>query len=312
VRPGELVLGNDSHTTAHGGINALSTGIGADEAAYVWAFGELYLNVPETIKVVLRGGARRYPFGKDVILHLAGAYGDDFAQDKAIEFHGGFASASDVATRLCIADHAVEVGAAFGVFLADDKTRAYVDERNVERVAWQPVAPDPDARYSQVIEVDCDALGFQVARPFRFDNVAPVSESAGVKIDQARVGSCANGRFEDIEITARMLEGRHVAPGVRFYVSPASMRVYKQCADAGLISVLLDAGVQVQDPGCMICQTPGIVLNEETCITSTTRNYRGRFGGSRTSEAQIYLAGPATVTAAAIAGEIIDPTEFLR
>jgi 3-isopropylmalate/(R)-2-methylmalate dehydratase large subunit len=312
VRPGELVLGNDSHTTAHGGINALSTGIGADETAYVWAFGELYMNVPETIKVVLNGAARPYPFGKDVILYLAGVYGDDFAQDKAIEFHGGFASASDVATRLCIADHAVEVGAAFGVFLADEKTRAYVDERNVERIAWQPVAPDPDARYSQVIEVDCDALGFQVARPFRFDNVAPVDASAGVRIDQARIGSCANGRFEDIEIAARMLEGRHVAPGVRFYVSPASVRVYKQCADAGLISVLLDAGVQVQDPGCMICQTPGIVLNEETCITSTTRNYRGRFGGSRTSEAQIYLAGPATVTAAAIAGEIVDPTEFLR
>jgi 3-isopropylmalate/(R)-2-methylmalate dehydratase large subunit len=312
VRPGELVLGNDSHTTAHGGINALSTGIGADETAYVWAFGELYLNVPETIKVVLRGAARPYPFGKDVILYLAGVYGDDFAQDKAIEFHGGFAAASDVATRLCIADHAVEVGAAFGVFLADEKTRAYVDERNVERIPWQPVAPDPDARYSRVIEVDCDALGFQVARPFRFDNVAPVDASAGVRIDQARIGSCANGRFEDIEIAARMLEGRHVAPGVRFYVSPASVRVYKQCADAGLISVLLEAGVQVQDPGCMICQTPGIVLNEETCITSTTRNYRGRFGGSRTSEAQIYLAGPATVTAAAIAGEIVDPTEFLR
>lgn len=312
VRPGELVFGNDSHTTAHGGINALSTGIGADEAAYVWAFGELYFNVPETIKVVLNGAARPYPFGKDVILYLAGVYGDDFAQDRALEFHGGFASGSDVATRLCIADHAVEVGATFGIFLADEKTRAYVDERNAEGIAWQPVAPDPDARYSRVIEVDCDALGFQVARPFRFDNVAPVEASAGVRIDQARVGSCANGRFEDIEIAARMLEGRHVAPGVRFYVSPASVRVYKQCADAGLLSVLLDAGVQVQDPGCMICQTPGIVLNEETCITSTTRNYRGRFGGSRTSEAQIYLAGPATVTAAAIAGEIVDPAGFLQ
>jgi 3-isopropylmalate/(R)-2-methylmalate dehydratase large subunit len=312
VRPGELVLGNDSHTTAHGGINALSTGIGADESAYVWSFGELYLNVPETIKVVLNGAARAYPFGKDVILSLAGQYGDDFAQDYALEFHGGFASASDVATRLCIADHAVEVGATFGVFLADAKTSAYVASRNVSGKPWTPVAPDPDAVYDRVIEVDVDALDFQVARPFRFDNVAPVSESAGVKIDQARVGSCANGRFEDIEITARMLAGRKVAPGVRFYVSPASMRVYQQCADAGLISVLLEAGVQVQDPGCMICQTPGIVLNEETCITSTTRNYHGRFGGSGTSEAQIYLAGPATVTAAAIAGEIVDPTEFLR
>lgn len=312
VRPGELVLGNDSHTTAYGGINALSTGIGNDEAAYVWSFGELYLNVPETIKVVLDGAARPYPFGKDVILHLAGLYGDDFAQDLAVEFHGSFADASDVTTRLCIADHAVEVGAAFGVFLADDKTRTFVDERNTERIDWEPTAPDPDASYCRTIELNVDSLGFQLARPYRFDNVAPVAECAGVRIDQARIGSCANGRFEDIEIAARMLEGRKVAPGVRFYVSPASVRVYKQCADSGLLSALLDAGVQVQDPGCMICQSPGIVLNEETCISSTTRNYRGRFGGSRTSEAQVYLGGPATVTAAAIAGEITDPTEFLR
>lgn len=312
VRPGELLLGNDSHTTAHGGINALSTGIGNDEAAYVWAFGELYLNVPETIKVVLNGRSRPYPFGKDVILHLAGLYGDDFAQDLAVEFHGSFADDSDVATRLCIADHAVEVGAEFGVFLADEKTRSYMEDRNTNKINWQGVAPDPDATYRRVIELDVDDLGFQVAKPYTFDNVGPVEESAGVRIDQARIGSCANGRFEDIEIAARMLEGRHVAPGVRFYISPASMYVYKQCAAAGLLSVLLEAGVQVQDPGCMICQTPGIVLNDETCITSTTRNYRGRFGGSRTSEAQIYLGGPATVTAAAIAGEITDPTEFLR
>jgi 3-isopropylmalate/(R)-2-methylmalate dehydratase large subunit len=310
VRPGEMVVGNDSHAVAYGGINAVSTGIGTDEAAFAWAFGELFFTVPESIKVVLRGEARPYPFGKDVILYLAGQFSDSFAQNRAIEFHGPLASDMNISTRLTIADHAVEVGAKFGVFLCDEKTRAFVDART--SVPYSPVAPDDGAHYIQEIDVDCDTIGFQIAKPFRFDNVAPVAEVAGVKIDQARIGSCANGRFEDIEIAARMLEGRKVAPGVRFYVSPASMTVYKECVNAGLVSTLLEAGVQFMEPGCSICQTPGIVLNEEVCITSTTRNYHGRFGGSTCSEAQIYLGGPATVTAAAIAGEIIDPTELLR
>lgn len=310
VRPGELVVGCDSHTISYGGINAVSTGIGTNEAAYAWAFGKLYFTVPETIKIVLKGTPKPYPFGKDIILHLAGSYGETFAQGRALEFTGPLAADMDIATRLTIADHAVEIGAKFGVFDADEKTTEYVRKRTDK--PFEPVAADEGASYASVIEVDCDEIGFQVAKPFRFDNVVPVGETVGVKIDQARLGSCANGRFEDIEIAARMLKSRKVAPGVRFYVSPASMTVYKQCVEAGLIATLLDAGVQVVDPGCSICQSPGIVLNEEICISSTTRNYRGRFGGSQTSEAQIYLASPATVTASAIAGRITDPTEYLQ
>jgi 3-isopropylmalate/(R)-2-methylmalate dehydratase large subunit len=219
------------------------------------------------------------------------------------------ADAMDIPTRLTIADHAVEVGAKFGLFLADGKTDEFVRARSDR--PYEKVAPDADATYAKVIEIDCDTLDFQVARPFRFDNVVPVGEVLGVKIDQARLGSCANGRFEDIEIAARMLEGRHVAPGVRFYISPASVTVYKQCADAGLIGRFLEAGAQFENPGCAICQSPGIVLNEEVCISSTTRNYHGRFGGANCADAQIYLGSPATVTAAAIAGEIIDPKELL-
>lgn len=310
VRPGELIVGNDSHTISYGALNAVSTGIGSDEVAYVWAFGELYFTVPQTINVVLTGKARDYPFGKDIILNLAGEYGDDFAQGRSLEFTGQLSADMDLATRLTIADHAVEVGGKFGVFLADDKTHEYI--RTVTTKPYETVAPDPDANYAQTIELDTDDLDFQIAKPYRFDNVGPWTDAAGVKIDQARIGSCANGRFEDIEIAARMLQGRHVAPGVRFYISPASMTVYKQCADAGLIGVLLEAGVQFENPGCAICQTPGIVLNEEVCITATTRNYHGRFGGATCAEAQIYLGGPATVTAAAIAGEITDPREFLN
>lgn len=309
VRPGELIVGNDSHTISYGALNAVSTGVGSDEVAFVWAFGELYFTVPESIKINLTGTPRPYPFGKDIILHLAGLYGDSFAQSCGLEFAGPLSTDMDITTRLTIADHAVEVGAKFGVFLADDKTHEFIRARTAK--PYETVEPDPDARYVQTIDLDCDSFDFQVAKPFRFDNVGPLSDVAGVKIDQARIGSCANGRFEDIEVAARMLRGRRVHPSVRFYISPASMTVYKQCADAGLIGILLEAGVQFENPGCSICQSPSIVLNEEVCITSTTRNYHGRFGGATCADAQIYLAGPASVAAAAIAGQITDPREFL-
>jgi len=308
VRPGELVVGNDSHATAYGALNAAATGIGNDEAAYVFAFGQLFFTVPETIKVTLNGTHRNYPFGKDIVLYLAGRYGDGFAQNRALEFTGPLARDMDLTTRMTLADHAVELGAKFGLFTADAKTLEYVRART--DLPFEPVEPDADAHYAQHIEIDCDQFGFQVAKPFRFDNVSPVAEVAGIRIDQARIGSCANGRFEDIEIAARMLKGRRIAAGVRFYVSPASMAVYQQCAEAGLITVLLKAGVQFDHPGCGIC-TRQVVLNEEVCISSTTRNYRGRMGGAACGDAQIYLASPATVTAAAIAGKIIDPGELL-
>lgn len=309
ARPGELIVGTDSHTISYGAINAFATGIGIDEAAYAIAFGELYFTVPETIKIILNGATRPYPFAKDIILYLAGQYSDSFAQGKAIEFTGSLAAEMDMSSRLTLADQAVEVGAKFGVFDFDEKTEEYLSGHQGR--AYRPVTADPDASYADVIEVDADSIGFQVASPFRFDNVGPVEDVAGIPIDQARIGSCANGRFEDIEIAARMLTGRKVAPGVRFYISPASMSVYRQCAEAGLIQVFIDAGAQFENPGCTICQTPGIVLNEEVCITATTRNYHGRFGGATCANAQIYLASPATVAASALTGVITDPTEYL-
>jgi 3-isopropylmalate/(R)-2-methylmalate dehydratase large subunit len=309
VRPGEFVVGNDSHTISYGGINAVATGVGSEEAAYIWAFGELYFTVPESVKINLAGHARPYPFGKDIILALAGRYGDTFGAGYSLEFTGPLAGDMDVADRLTIADQAVEVGAKFGVFEADGKTEQYIRARTAK--PFTAVSADPGARYARVIDLDCDALDFQVAKPFRFDNVVPWTEVGGTRIDQARIGSCANGHYEDIEIAARMLRGRKVAPGVRFYVSPASLPVYEQCVRDGLIADLLAAGVQVENPGCSICQSPGIVLNEEVCISATTRNSHGRIGGPDCADAQIYLASPATVTAAAIAGEITDPREFL-
>jgi homoaconitase/3-isopropylmalate dehydratase large subunit len=297
VRPGQLVAGNDSHVTAYGGINAAGFGVGALEAAYLLAFGQIFLTVPDSIRVTLRGAARPVPFAKDIVLHLAGRYGAAFAQDCSLEFDGPMVDTMSTAARTTLADHAVELGAKFG-FVSDRESPGYL--------------ADDDADYLQRIELDCDDIGFQVAKPFTFDNVVPVGDVEGVRIDQARLGSCANGRFEDIEIAARMLADRHVADGVRFYVSPASNEVLRQVAEAGLLPILLRAGAQVIDPGCAICQSPGIVLNDEVCISATTRNYRGRFGGSECGEGQVYLAGPATVTASAIAGRIVDPTEYLR
>jgi 3-isopropylmalate/(R)-2-methylmalate dehydratase large subunit len=307
VRPGEFVVGTDSHTLMYGGLNCVSTGIATDEAAYALAFGELFFTVPETIKIILNGKARPYPFGKDIILYLAGKYGNSFAQNTSLEFVGPLASDMEIADRLTLADHTDEVGGKFGIFQADEKTNEFV--RTLTDRPFEPIAPDVDARYLQEITVDCDDLSFQVAQPYRFDNVAPVEDVRGVRINEARIGSCANGRYEDIAFAASMLKGKKIADGVRLYVSPASMTVYKRLANEGHLATLLEAGAQVQEPGCSICVD--ILVNEEVCISSTTRNSHGRFGGSECADAQIYLAGPVTVAAAAIAGEIIDPREVL-
>lgn len=307
VRPGELIVGTDSHTPMYGVLNAAGTSIGFEEAAHVVAFGELWFQVPETIKIVLKGRVPSYPIGKDIMLTLAGQYGDAFAQYKAIEFTGPAVKELTMDSRMCVACHGTEVGAKFAFFPADDKVLKYVRARTDK--PFEPVAPDDDAEYVKQIELDVSSIGFPIARPHRFDNVVPVDEVKGIKIDQALLGSCANGRFEDIELAARMLKGKKVHPHVRFFIEAASWTVHKQCQDAGLFGALLDAGAQVLQPGCWNCEAHGCILADgEVCITCTTRNYRGRKGSRK---AGIYLGGPATVTAAAIAGEIVNPKEAL-
>jgi 3-isopropylmalate/(R)-2-methylmalate dehydratase large subunit len=308
VRPGELVLGTDSHTTFYGAINAAGTGIGEAEIAYAAVFGELWFQVPPTVKVVLNGSLRRYPFAKDIAMWLAAEYGDDFAQYKAIEFTGPIADAMSIDSRIVLADQSVEMGAKFGLFAADEKTLQYVTGRTQK--AFQVANPDPDAEYERVIEVDVDDIPVWVAKPHWFKNGAPITEVAGTKIDQAIVGTCAGGRFEDISFVARMLRGRKVAPGVRFLVSPASYAVMKQCAEAGIIQDILDAGGQFLHPGCGVCQAhTGFLVDGEVNISTATRNHKGRMG---TVNSFVYLAGPAAVTDSAIAGEIVDPTEVLN
>ena len=305
VRPGELIVGTDSHTLVYGALNSAGTGIGGEEAAYVIAFGELWFQVPETVKITLKGSPRDYPIAKEITLTLAGRHGDDLAQHRAIEYAGSPVRELSLDSRMCLACHGVEMGAKFAFFPADDKALEYLRART--DVPFEGVEVDPDAEYVREIELDVDEVGFVVARPHRFGNVVPVEEAAGVKIDQALIGSCANGRFEHIETAARMLRGKKVHPRVRFFVEPASWTVYRQCLDAGIVGPLIEAGAQLQAPGCWVCEAHGSVLADgEVCVTSTTRNYRDR-KGSRNAE--LYLGGPATVTAAAIAGEMIHPKE---
>ena len=305
MRPGELVVGNDSHTVSYGALNAGGTGITRADMFYVLLFGELWFQVPHSIKVVLNGRQRGYPVAKDIILYLAGQYGDDFAGNLSIEYGGSLVPQLTIDSRMCLAAHGVEVGAKLAMFPFDDTTRAFLKARTDK--PYEQIEADPGARYEKEIVLDVDRMPFVVAKPHQFGNVAPVDEVAGRRIQQAIIGSCANGRFEDVEIAARVLKGRKVAKGVRFLVSPASQQVYLQCLKAGLIEQLIESGAQVVTPGCGVCQPKvGFLSDGEVCITATTRNFKGRKGSLN---AEIYLAGPLTVAAAAVAGEIVNPKE---
>jgi 3-isopropylmalate/(R)-2-methylmalate dehydratase large subunit len=268
--------------------------------------GELWFQVPASVRVVLKGRQPRYPIAKDIVLYLAGQYGDDFAQNMSVEFAGSLVPQLSIDSRMCLSTHGVEIGAKFAMFPADEATRAFLETRTDK--PFEALVPDAGAEYEKTIELNVDDMPFMVAKPHQFGNVAPVSDAVGTRIHQAQIGSCANGRFEDIEIAARVLEGRKVAKGVRFLISPASQQVYLQCLKAGLVEKLVAAGAQVITPGCGVCQPRvGFLSDGEVCITATTRNFKGRKGSPN---AEIYLGGPLTVAAAALAGEIVDPKEI--
>ncbi len=305
MRPGELVVGNDSHTISYGALNCGGTGITRADMFYTALFGELWFQVPQTVKIIMKGKQPNYPIAKDIVLYLAGQYGDDFAGSCSVEYTGPLVPQLSIDSRMCLSAHGVEIGAKFAMFPCDDKTREFLKTRTDK--PFEPLVADADAKYEKEITVDVDTMPFVVAKPHQFGNVAPVDEVRGVKINQAQIGSCANGRFEDIEIAARLLKGRKVAKGVRFIISPASQPIYLRCLKEGLVADLVEAGVQFVTPGCGVCQPKvGFISDGEVCITSTTRNFRGRKGSLN---AEIYLGGPLTVTAAAVAGEIMNPKE---
>lgn len=307
ARAGELIVGIDSHSTIYGALNAAGTGIGEADMAYALTFGELWFQVPQSIKIILHGKKRPYHFAKEILLYLAGEYGDDFAQYRSVEFAGEAANKMPVSDRLCLSAQMVDLGAKFAIFDWNEEVDQYLKTRTDR--PFKPLAADPDARYEQVIHVDLDSLDFYVAKPHRIGNVITAEEAKGTRIDQAVIGACSNGRFEDIALAAQILQGKKVAPWVRLYIQPASWDVYRQCMDAGVISDILDCGGFFLEPGCGCCQPmKGCLAAGEVCITSTTRNYKGRMGST---EALIYLGGPATIAASALAGEIVSPKEVL-
>jgi 3-isopropylmalate/(R)-2-methylmalate dehydratase large subunit len=305
VRPGELIVGADSHTTTYGAFNAAATGIGASEMAYVMQTGELWFMAPETIKFEIKGELQELVSSKDIILYIAGKYGTDVAQYKSIEWTGAVVDELSMDGRLTMSNMSVELGAKFGIFKADEKTLNYLKSRTDK--AFEPVESDPDAKYAESYEVDGSALEPQVAMPHSVGNVKRASEVKGVEIDQAVIASCCHGRIEDLEIAAKMLEGKKVHPGVRFYAAPASWELYKDAMDKGILGTLVQAGVMIGNAACGFCTgIQGCLAEGERCIAATPRNFKGRMGSPK---AEIYLASPATVAASAIAGKIVDPRE---
>jgi 3-isopropylmalate/(R)-2-methylmalate dehydratase large subunit len=307
--PGSLIVGGDSHTTTYGAFGAASTGIGSSEVAYVMAKGTLWFMVPETIRFVLTGTLPRGTSSKDILLRIAGQYTAEVAQYRAVEFTGPAAKALSIGERMTITNMGVEIGAKFAFFEADEKTIEYLRERTDQPV--KPFGPDPDARYMATYEMDISSLEPQVACPHNVDNVKSVMEIGNVPVQQAFIGSCTNGRLEDLERAAAILKGRKVNPGTRLLVIPASHEIYLKGVKSGVIQTLLEAGAMLGTPTCGPCggRHMGILAQGETAISSTNRNFKGRMGHP---ESFVYLASPETVAASAIEGKVADPRKYLR
>jgi 3-isopropylmalate/(R)-2-methylmalate dehydratase large subunit len=306
ILPGQLVFGTDSHSTTYGAVGAAGNGIGLTEMTYVLVTGELWMQVPPTIRFVLQGELPAGLMSKDVVLHIGGTFGTEVAQYRSIEFGGPLARRMTIASRMTMANMGVELGAKFAFFEADEVTCAYLRERGQE---VEPFGPDADAGYEASHPIDVSELEPQIACPHNPGNVEPVSSLRGVKVDQAFLGSCTNARLEDLAVAAQMLEGRKVSERTRLLVTPASQQIVLDATRAGYTETLLAAGAFITAPGCGACpgSLGGLLGAEEVCISSTNRNFRGRMGSA---EASIYLGSPASVVAAALAGEIVDPREF--
>jgi 3-isopropylmalate/(R)-2-methylmalate dehydratase large subunit len=299
VSPGQVVLGADSHSCSPGALAAFSTGMGSTDVAVAMALGQTWLRVPETFRVNYTGTMPKGVFSKDLIIFLIGRIGADGATYKALEYGGPVVDKLSMSSRIVLSNMAVEAGAKVGLVASDATTKRYLE-----------VAPDKDAKYEKVIDIDVGKLEPQISFPHTVDNTKPVSEAKGLKIHQVFIGTCTNGRLEDLEIAARILKDKKKAKGVRLIVCPASKKVFMDALDKQYITTFVDAGASVMAPGCGPCVGvhEGILGNGERCITTQNRNFKGRMGNP---EGEIYLASPATAAYSAIKGEIADPREVL-
>ena len=308
VRPGMVVVGADSHTCTYGALGAFSTGIGSTDLAAVLYSGRLWFRVPESMKVVLTGELPKGVYSKDVILEVIRRIGVDGARYMAMEFTGPLVGTLSVEARLTMTNMAIEAGAKNGIMAPDERVLCYVRERTDE--PFQVYTSDPDAEYARAVEVDVSSFEPVVALPHLPSNGKPISEVGEIPIDQVVIGSCTNGRLEDLRVAARILKGRKVAPYVRTIVIPATSRVWHSALKEGLLDIFIEAGCAVSTPTCGPCLGGhmGVLAEGERCASTTNRNFVGRMGHPKS---EVYLVSPATAAASAVKGKIADPREFL-
>ena len=309
VKPGDVVIGADSHTCTYGALGAFSTGVGSTDMAAGMATGEAWFKVPSAIRFNLKGALQPGCSGKDVILSIIGKIGVDGALYKSMEFGGVGLHSLSVDDRLCMANMAIEAGAKNGIFEVDEKTLAYCKEHG----AGEPCIfeADENAEYDEVIDIDLSEIVPTVACPHLPENTHPASELTEVKIDQCVIGSCTNGRLSDMEVAAKIFAGRHVAKGVRCIIIPATQEIYKECAKRGYIEIFIDAGCVVSTPTCGPCLGGhmGILAADEVAVATTNRNFVGRMGHVTS---KVYLSSPETAAVSAVKGHICDPREVME
>jgi 3-isopropylmalate/(R)-2-methylmalate dehydratase large subunit len=307
IRPGEVIIGPDSHTCTYGAFAAFGTGVGSTDTAAAIATGQLWFNVPASIKFVLKGALPKGVYSKDVILAVIARIGVDGAIYKAMEFTGPALAKMSMEARMTITNMAIEAGAKNGIIGFDETTKKYLDEHLRGKKNYTVYESDKDAEYKQVVEIDCSKLEPMVALPHLPSNGVSIGECAGKTIDQAYIGSCTNGRIEDLRIAAKILKGKKAA--IRTIVVPATPVIWKQAMDEGLFDIFYDAGCVIAAPTCGACLGGfmGVLAEGEKCISTTNRNFVGRMGHPKS---EVYLASPATAAASAIEGKLTDPRKY--
>jgi homoaconitate hydratase family protein len=307
VAPGDLIVGTDSHCTIYGSLGALGSGIGYTEVTSVWITGKLWMKVPESYKIVLRGQFSKGVYSKDLMLHLIGSLGADGCTYKSVEFYGDTAQNLSISERMTMTNLAMEMGVKCAFVPPDAKTREYLDGRLRNR-AYQEIHADADAVYSKELDVDVSKLEPMVACPHEVENTKPIGEVTGTRIDQVFLGSCANAKYEDLAVAAGILKGRRIHPDVRFIITPGSKEIMLEAMRTGVLATLVESGGTLTNPGCGACAGDGGILADgEVCLSTANRNFLGRMGSNKSS---IYLCSPATLAASAIKGVISDPREL--